>query len=64
MMMFGEVVTKVGATGFPVHEELILAFLILNPIELYVDSFGALLFNGVVEKPSTVELSTRIGVGG
>ena len=49
-IMLGEVVTKVGASGFSVHEELHLAFPILDPIEARVDSFGALLFNGVVSK--------------
>ena len=38
-MMLGEVVTKVGAAGFPEHKELLLAFPILDPIEAHVDRF-------------------------
>ena len=49
-IMLGELFAKVGPIGSPVHEELILVFPILDPIEVHVDSFGALLFNGVVGK--------------
>ena len=49
-MMLGELVTEVGSAGFTLREELLLAFLILDPIEAHVNSFGALLFNGAVGK--------------
>ena len=49
-MMLGGVFTKVGAAGFPLQEELILACPILDTIEVHVNNLGALLFNGVAGK--------------
>ena len=46
--MIDELVTKFSAARFPIQEEFILAFLILDPIEAHVNIFGAFLFNGVI----------------
>ena len=36
----------------------------LNPIKSHVNSFGSFLFDGAIEKPAAVGLSTQIKVGG
>ena len=62
--MLGEIVTEVSAAGFPINEKLTLPGAVLYPIEAYIDGFGFFCLMVPFAKPSAVELSTRIGVGG
>ena len=59
-----ELVTKVSAADFPINEKLALPGAVLDPIEAHIDGFGFFCLIVPFAKPSAVELSTRIGVGG
>ena len=59
-----ELFTKVSAAGFPINDKLALLGVVLDPIEVHIDGFGYFYLILSLEKPSAVELSTRIGVGG
>ena len=50
-VLFCVVVSKVGATRFPVDKELALVFIIFYPVEAHVDHLGLLLIDGIVGKP-------------
>ena len=62
--MLGEIVTKVSAAGFPINEKLTFPGAVLDTIEAHIDGFGYFFLMVPFAKPSAVELSTRIGVGG
>ena len=62
--MLGEIVTKVSASGFTIHEKLAFPGAVLDPIEAHIDGFGSFCFMVPFVKPSAVESSTQIGVGG
>ena len=62
--VLGEVVTKVTAAGFPINDKLALLFVVLDSIEAHVNGCGFFCLIVSLAKPSAVELSTRIGVGG
>ena len=63
-VVLGEIVTKISAAGFPINEKLTLPGAVLDPIEAHIDGFGYFCFMVPFVKPSVVELSTHIGVGG
>ena len=44
-VVFGEIVTEVSASGFPINENLDLPGAVLDPIEAHVDGFGYFLFD-------------------
>ena len=48
-MMLGEVVSQVVFAFFPKYFKLVLADAISYPVETHVNSFGALLFDCVID---------------
>ena len=63
-MVLGMEIVYVGRTGLSVDQKLALADAVLGPIKTHINCFGALFLMVRLTKPSTVELSTCIGVGG
>ena len=63
-MLLGVIVTQVIDARLPVDEELTLACAVAYPIKEHVDRFRSFLLDGVLAKPSVVELSNWIGVAG
>ena len=49
-VVFCVIVVKVGYAWLPVYKELVAAGTAVDPVELHVGGFGALLFYGVVFK--------------
>jgi len=47
-MVFGEVISMVGAARAPKNVELALADPGVDPIKMHVNGFGLLLFHGVI----------------
>ena len=53
-VMFFVIVGKFGYSWLPVDEELAAAGTVADPVETYVDGFGALLFDGFICKYENV----------
>ena len=49
-VMLCVIVGNIGYAGLPVDEELAAAGTVADPVETYVNGFGALLFDGVIGK--------------
>ena len=49
-VMFLVIVRQIGYAWLPVDEELAAAGAVTDPVETYVNGFGALLFDGVICK--------------
>ena len=47
-MVFGNIIGKVGFSGFPMDIELALSYTVPDPVETHVDGAGAVLLDGVV----------------
>jgi len=50
--MFGEIVSPVGIARLPENMKLALAIAITEPVESYVHSLGAFLFDHVIDDPT------------
>ena len=46
--MFGEIVSLVEASFFPIDVELALAYTVTDPVEAHVNCLGSFLFDGVI----------------
>ena len=48
IVVLGEIVTEVSASGFPINEKLALPGAVLDPIEAHINGFGSFLIYGAV----------------
>jgi len=51
-VMFGEIIGPIGDPGFPENMKLALLGAIMKPVKSHVHSFGALLFDRVIDNPA------------
>ena len=47
------IVGKIGYAWLPLDEELAASGMFADPVEMHVDGFGALLFDGVICKSNS-----------
>ena len=52
-VVFFVIVGQIGYAWLPVDEEMAAACVVVDPVEMHVDGFGALLFDGVICKSNS-----------
>ena len=52
-VIFFVIVGQIGYAWLPVDEEMAAACVVVDPVEMHVNGFGALLFDGVICKSNS-----------
>ncbi len=62
-VMFGEVIGQINSATAPVDKELALGDMVLDPVKVHANGFGARLFDSVIDNAGGIGVASLDGSG-